>query len=605
MSAKGTNESAESADQAYAARLQHADDRAAMMNSDTGKAFRLVESVISIARTINEAYPTFAEHKIEAVSHDDMVWFAEHMMGLQKEYGESQQREHTKVDVGFHYTQSDNIPKIRTHGLLTKGERKEKSVTSAKTNASFFGDGIYTANNPTSFRHFGDVGLIVGRLKGKVFRTTKSLSSGTDIGGATTVIGDKLTTSPKLDSNGFPLDARTNEVVLRTSKQVLPMIRYSDTLLKSPEGKQCIQDMKENLLLLMYEFFNNEGKPPAASLPDQKTPSAAASASARAAFGDVGASASSGMSGKAPTSPFATPGGLPAPTKASVAHAPPFGAQSSSVGTSSPAKSPETSHLATSIALHLWFFVAVTSPMSPARAFAVHALLQITLQLLNATSPPELSAEAQSPLESASKSATLVAVADYKRMLTKFYIEVNLKKVAQVDAILNKYKGKEPEMFVKLAMKYNTPNALNELFLARVKDIDRKDCLALTKLYIQVFNPAKAAGAEKYLSQHKGKEAEMFAKLSEKWRTGRGILKRLAYAFTHGLTFTVGTSATTGQTDQCTWASIHHKTSTHGGAAKHGFPDAHYFVNCNGELDGLRVPPAHSLDYSGNEFTGP
>ena len=58
-------------------------------------------------------------------------------------------------------------------------------------------------------------------------------------------------------------------------------------------------------------------------------------------------------------------------------------------------------------------------------------------------------------------------------------------------------------MFVKLAMKYNTPNALNELFLARVKDIDRKDCLALTKLYIQVFNPAKAAGAEKYLSQHK------------------------------------------------------------------------------------------------------
>ena len=58
-------------------------------------------------------------------------------------------------------------------------------------------------------------------------------------------------------------------------------------------------------------------------------------------------------------------------------------------------------------------------------------------------------------------------------------------------------------MFVKLAMKYNKPNALNEVFLARLKHIDRKDCLALTKLYIQVFNPAKAAGAEKYLSQHK------------------------------------------------------------------------------------------------------
>ena len=58
-------------------------------------------------------------------------------------------------------------------------------------------------------------------------------------------------------------------------------------------------------------------------------------------------------------------------------------------------------------------------------------------------------------------------------------------------------------MFVKLAMKYNKPNALNELFLARLEDIDRDDLVALTKLYIQVFNPSKAAGAEKYLSQHK------------------------------------------------------------------------------------------------------
>ena len=34
---------------------------------------------------------------------------------------------------------------------------------------------------------------------------------------------------------------------------------------------------------------------------------------------------------------------------------------------------------------------------------------------------------------------------------------------------------------------------------------------------------------------------------------GRALLKRLKFAFMHGLTFTVGTSATSGQTNQITW----------------------------------------------------
>ena len=50
-----------------------------------------------------------------------------------------------------------------------------------------------------------------------------------------------------------------------------------------------------------------------------------------------------------------------------------------------------------------------------------------------------------------------------------------------------------------------------------MKDIDRNDYLALTTLYIQVFNPARASIAEKYLSKYKGREAEMFAELSSKW----------------------------------------------------------------------------------------
>ena len=76
---------------------------------------------------------------------------------------------------------------------------------------------------------------------------------------------------------------------------------------------------------------------------------------------------------------------------------------------------------------------------------------------------------------------------------------------------------------------------------------------------------------------------------------GQKLLKRLKFAFSHGLTFTVGTSQTSGAPNVVTWASIHHKTSVSGGARTHGFPDPSYFTNVNGELDALDVPPAHEL----------
>jgi len=97
---------------------------------------------------------------------------------------------------------------------------------------------------------------------------------------------------------------------------------------------------------------------------------------------------------------------------------------------------------------------------------------------------------------------------------------------------------------------------------------------------------------------HGGKYAKAYLPNSDK---GRDLFKRLAYTFKHGLTFSIGTSITTGKKNQCTWASIHHKTSTEGGVEKHGFPDPNYFVNCNSELDSLGVPPARALDCDGTE----
>jgi hypothetical protein len=83
---------------------------------------------------------------------------------------------------------------------------------------------------------------------------------------------------------------------------------------------------------------------------------------------------------------------------------------------------------------------------------------------------------------------------------------------------------------------------------------------------------------------------------------GKNLLKRLKYAFLHGLTFTVGVSLTTGIANQCTWSNIRHKTSLNGGVTSHGYPDSSYLANCNEELDSVNIPQADSFRDDGTEM---
>jgi hypothetical protein len=80
---------------------------------------------------------------------------------------------------------------------------------------------------------------------------------------------------------------------------------------------------------------------------------------------------------------------------------------------------------------------------------------------------------------------------------------------------------------------------------------------------------------------------------------GQNLLKRLKYAWLHGLLLMVGTSLTSGAHSQCTWASVHHKTCMTGGIEKHGYPDPGYFVNCNQELNNLGVPATEVINADG------
>lgn len=72
---------------------------------------------------------------------------------------------------------------------------------------------------------------------------------------------------------------------------------------------------------------------------------------------------------------------------------------------------------------------------------------------------------------------------------------------------------------------------------------------------------------------------------------GRALMERFKVAFLRGLTFTVGTSATTGLADSVMWGPIEHKISPH--SDTQGFPDSGYIARCNATMDllGLKEKP--------------
>ena len=70
---------------------------------------------------------------------------------------------------------------------------------------------------------------------------------------------------------------------------------------------------------------------------------------------------------------------------------------------------------------------------------------------------------------------------------------------------------------------------------------------------------------------------------------GRELLVRLQYAFMSGLTFRIGTSATTGRSNVVTWTtSFDHKTSLTGGPF--GFPDPGYIFTTHRKLSDIGIP---------------
>ena len=112
------------------------------------------------------------------------------------------------------------------------------------------------------------VGLLVGRLKGSMVRATEPLLGRSDkLVGANTIIGDKMSLPRSLlsrtmkhdaypDRDGWLIRDSFHEIVLRSSAQCLPMVKFNRALQDHKKGRQCIQYLQDSLQRIMDRHFN-------------------------------------------------------------------------------------------------------------------------------------------------------------------------------------------------------------------------------------------------------------------------------------------------------------------------------------------------------------
>ncbi|KAL7561648.1 hypothetical protein ACA910_018539 [Epithemia clementina (nom. ined.)] len=186
---------------------------------------------------------------------DDMVPMAEHLIALQERFETDGKPVH--VDIGFHWTQPNNLSRIQTDGLLTKAERDARNIA-ANFNGSALGDGIYTASDPYSFcgTHYGPICIVVARLKGITITPTrpKYIAVGGVQGNATTT-----STGSSTGSVGDTVVSGTVNV-LKTSAQCIPLLYFSDTWIRPDdpnwEGNLAVHECHVQLQAILDAALN-------------------------------------------------------------------------------------------------------------------------------------------------------------------------------------------------------------------------------------------------------------------------------------------------------------------------------------------------------------
>ena len=238
-------------DSHLACMLTACDSTMAMDETPTGKAWNFVSKIIAFQQDmLQKQDANMNANNFRVVNQDDMVFLAERVFQAQQEFLLAGKPFH--VDIGYHYTYRNNMDSgVRTDGLLTHAERREKNIQS-NFNGATFGDGIYTCSNAFSYHAFagGDIGLFVARLKGN----TRDYISGIehDAGAADTIIGRS---------------GNSDEVVvLRSSAQCVSLIQFGSPMIEldndASMGNAMVHRYHVLLQNILDECFNGGQKTP-------------------------------------------------------------------------------------------------------------------------------------------------------------------------------------------------------------------------------------------------------------------------------------------------------------------------------------------------------
>ena len=256
-------------------------DRICMLSTRCGRACLFVQKVVAVTNELlgnvasnHYLVPEQNHSQIKAIANDDMIVHVERLLARQDDFRESNKP--ILVDIGYHYTNQRNIESIKTKSLVTRQELLEQGIHSRSSRVAFFGDGIYTANNPFAFHRDGAEGLLVARIQGATRRAVQAQRLVRRDGSFDTIIGNKAksyTPASRVDLY--------DEVVLLNSSQCLPLVQYSSRIIRrnprvtGADTDSPIRIFHIAMQQIVDEFFN-EGKstsdwtavklPPAASV---------------------------------------------------------------------------------------------------------------------------------------------------------------------------------------------------------------------------------------------------------------------------------------------------------------------------------------------------
>lgn len=443
--------------------------------------------------------------------------------------------------------------------------------------------GVYTCSNPYAYRHFGNTGLLCAILRGQECRVGPR---GTQDPNINTAIGNK-----KQHEN--PL---TDEIVLRESRQVLPLIQFPTSIVHS----SGLLEYGRNALLWKFHVeaqkvldnFFNRGQPTHVErvVPFQHRNQVQTHASSLGNAGNqlqnpgshVFAALNAGNGAAAFWSQQTGPGAMNLVTQG-------FPNTTTTTSQAQMAASQSTASATIGAPVHV---PAIPQTPSPNAASLVRN------ECLTYAAPATLVAAS----ECCRRVRTLSRSVDCAICFTKLHSKGQVFQLFSCSHLFHRdcittalqHDSKCPQCRVPVSK--GTPQGKcpsGTLTISTTKSLCGGFADAVGSIVLRYSFPAGTQLAYHDTPGQAYSASRRVAYLPNNTQ-GRDLLKRFKYAWSKGLLFGVGTSLTTGRSGQIVWSSVHQKSSLHGGV--HGFPDPNYFHNVNAELNALNVPPHDKID---------